>query len=287
MNGTQNIKRMQWFFPTLTGSPYFCFPESAGCYLSASDHNVKRSATEREDFSIHVITKGKGYLEFEGKTYMLQEGDGFLYFPNQVQRYYSSEDDPWDVRWVHFYGNKLKEFLTEQGFHRTPLWTLKQLSQLEEVHQELMEEANAYRWLRPAKLSAHTYEVLAVFVSQAIPLTPNLGTEPMERIYALLPDLQTEAVHPFILEDWTQRAGVSSYYFCRLFKKAMSMTPSNYITLCRIQLAKQWLLEKPDWPIKRVSMECGYSNISYFNKRFLEHEGLTPGEYRRLHLSLR
>jgi len=58
------------------------------------------------------------------------------------------------------------------------------------------------------------------------------------------------------------------------------MTPMEFVTLCRIQAAKQLLLEKPEWTVKQVALESGYQSASYFNKRFLEQEGLTPTEYR-------
>jgi AraC-like DNA-binding protein len=59
------------------------------------------------------------------------------------------------------------------------------------------------------------------------------------------------------------------------------MTPVNFITLCRIQLAKKWLLEDMDMPIKSIAQLAGYTNVSYFNKKFLEHEGMTPSSFRQ------
>lgn len=61
------------------------------------------------------------------------------------------------------------------------------------------------------------------------------------------------------------------------------MTPMTYVTLCRLQKAKQWLLEKKEMTIRQISFDAGYPSTSYFNKRFLEQEGMTPTEYRELY----
>ncbi|MNI98530.1 DNA-binding transcriptional regulator AraC [compost metagenome] len=62
------------------------------------------------------------------------------------------------------------------------------------------------------------------------------------------------------------------------------MTPLEFVTLCRLQAAKQQLLEKPEQQVADIARRCGYDNPSYFNRRFMESEGMTPTDYRRLML---
>jgi len=275
--------RRQVMLPMLQQSSYFIFPESVGWYREDPDHDVDRAEGLWTSYSLHFIVGGKGYLEHEGTLHTLQKGDAFLYIPYQQQKYYSSEDDPWDVRWVHFYGDHLKEFLLEKGFLRL-LWTLKRWGELEAAFHELLLEAETNNILRTTHLSTLTYMILSEFMSYAAPLTGNRGKESIERILALLPSMQQKACLPFVLEEWAEQAGVSSYYFCKLFRKAMSMTPLSFITLCRIQFAKQRLIEKESWPIKEIAQEAGYASASYFNQRFHEHEGMTPSEFRSLYV---
>ncbi|UJF31907.1 helix-turn-helix transcriptional regulator [Paenibacillus hexagrammi] len=269
--------------PTLTNSAFFIFPESVGWYQNVPHHGVNREEGAWASYSLHFITSGKGYVELEGTVHTLQKGDAFLYFPYQKQRYYSSEEDPWEVRWVHFYGAHLKDFLVGEGFYR-PLWTLKRWKELEDAFQELLLEAEANNILRPTKLTALTYTILTEFMSFAAPLTgSSRGTESIDRILKLLPHMQQKACEPFTLETWAEMAEVSSYYFCKLFRKATSMTPLNFITLCRIQYAKQRLIEDESCPVKEIASAAGYPSASYFNQRFQEQEGMTPSEFRQLY----
>ena len=63
------------------------------------------------------------------------------------------------------------------------------------------------------------------------------------------------------------------------------MTPVSYITKCRIQLSKHLLVKQPVIPIKEVAITSGYPGLSYFNKKFMEAEEMTPGEFRNKHLN--
>ncbi|CAM4169239.1 AraC family transcriptional regulator [Saccharibacillus endophyticus] len=268
---------------TLQRQAYFCLPESVGHYSDQPEHNVLREEGALNNFNIHYVASGKGYVEIEGTVHELRSGQAVLYFPLQRQHYYSSEDDPWDVRWVHFYGERLHDYMIERGFHRHPIWMLRQRSDWEQAHLNLLEEAEQNRMLRQSRLSTLTYAVLAEFVHQAVPLKKNRAGKAENRVLSLLPDMQQEACRPFLLREWSERAGVSEYYFCKLFKTLTEMTPMEFITRSRLQMAKQWLLEHPDRNIGRIAEEAGYPSVSYFNRQFMARENMTPTEYRKLY----
>src|SRR5699024_5878885 len=207
-------------------------PESIGLYESASKHDVYRNVRSIDNFSIHFIIDGIGYVEIEGKKYTLRKGDAFLYFRQQEQRYYSSKSHPWTVRWVHFYGNPLHAFLSEIGFGRFTLWRLPNVAELEIKHEQLLEEAEQNNFLRLPTLSTLTYAFLASFTNIAVPRESTSKKELDLRIQALLPRMKEKAPENFDLEYWATEAGISTYYFCRLFKRVTQITPMAFITLC-------------------------------------------------------
>lgn len=274
----------QVLLPTLKKHEYMILPESVGYYESAKDHAVYREAGSLDNFSIHFILSGSGFLEIEGKQYTLHRGDAFLYFPQQEQRYYSSTEDPWSIRWVHFYGSTLHSFLSETGFGRFILWRLPDIAKLEKVHEKLLQEADDNSFLQLIQLSTITYSFLATFTNIAVPMESTSKQELDLRIQALLPKMQEKAPEPFDLEYWAKETGVSTYYFCRLFKRVTQMTPMAFVTLCRMQWSKQLLLEERKLTIKEIAEKSGYPNPSYFNKLFLENEGMTPTKYRQMYV---
>lgn len=267
---------------TLPQNPFFIFPESVGNYWDHPEHYSVREAGSLNNFNIHYVVSGKGYVECDGVVHTLEAGEAVLYFPLQQQHYYSSKDDPWDIRWVHFYGSGLQDYMIERGFHKSQLWTVRQPAAWEQVHEELLVEAETFRMLHPTKLAALTFAILAVFVEQAVPISGSKASSSGNRILELLPFMQQEAAQPFVLEYWAEQAGVSPYYFCKLFRSVMEMTPMDFITRSRLQMAKQWLLERKEMNIGQIAGDAGYPSVSYFNKRFMEHEGMTPTVYRQL-----
>lgn len=81
------------------------------------------------------------------------------------------------------------------------------------------------------------------------------------------------------LEDICSQVHVSKNYFCYLFKREMGMSVWNYLTLVRLQHAKQ-LLEETNLRSYEVAFQVGYDNPSYFSKIFKKYENMTPNEYR-------
>ena len=72
---------------------------------------------------------------------------------------------------------------------------------------------------------------------------------------------------------------ISPYYFSRLFKQSIGVTPHQYVTQCRIEKAKQ-LLKKPDLSITYISQQVGFHDQSHFSKTFCKIVGVTPKKYR-------
>ncbi|MBQ8309960.1 MAG: helix-turn-helix domain-containing protein [Clostridia bacterium] len=76
--------------------------------------------------------------------------------------------------------------------------------------------------------------------------------------------------------------GISRYYLAHLFKRETGTTVSDYIGELRISGAKRMLIET-EMGIGEIAHACGFSDASYFTKRFSASVGMTPKEYRRLH----
>lgn len=72
---------------------------------------------------------------------------------------------------------------------------------------------------------------------------------------------------------------MSSAYVCTLFKGETGVTLNQYITLFRMDKAKE-LLSDPKYTISDISAKVGYSDGNYFGKSFKKAVGMTPGEYR-------
>ncbi|MEG0692073.1 MAG: AraC family transcriptional regulator [Oscillospiraceae bacterium] len=81
------------------------------------------------------------------------------------------------------------------------------------------------------------------------------------------------------LEKFIALSGKSQEHLTREFKKYYGITPSDYINNLRLQEATS-LLRRTDDKIIDIVYDCGYHNISYFNRIFKTKYGVSPREYR-------
>ena len=81
------------------------------------------------------------------------------------------------------------------------------------------------------------------------------------------------------IEEIANKIGISSSYYCLLFKNRFTMTFVEYVTLQRIEAAK-FMLASSDKSITAISSGVGYQERRYFTKVFQKQTGMSPKEYR-------
>jgi len=84
------------------------------------------------------------------------------------------------------------------------------------------------------------------------------------------------------LEKVADEFGLSTYYLSRFFKEQTNRTFTEYLIDLRMKKAKE-LLVSTDLQIKDIVYRIGYTDLTYFMKRFKMSEGITPGQYRELY----
>ena len=72
----------------------------------------------------------------------------------------------------------------------------------------------------------------------------------------------------------------SSSYFMKFFREAMGETFVEYLVNYRLSAAARALIES-DNPVIIIAQNAGFDNISYFNRRFKQKYGMTPGSFRK------
>lgn len=85
---------------------------------------------------------------------------------------------------------------------------------------------------------------------------------------------------PIRLARLAKEVSLHPNYFSTLFSSLMGMTVSEYILRHRLRRAAG-LLASGEKSVLSVAQECGFNNVSYFNRVFRRHFSLTPTGYRR------
>lgn len=74
-------------------------------------------------------------------------------------------------------------------------------------------------------------------------------------------------------------ARLSAYHFLRMFEEMTGVTPHQYVRRARLRRAASLLAVTPD-RVLDVALECGFNDVSAFNKAFRTELGVTPRAFR-------
>ncbi|QCR35891.1 helix-turn-helix domain-containing protein [Nissabacter sp. SGAir0207] len=86
--------------------------------------------------------------------------------------------------------------------------------------------------------------------------------------------------NPLLVDDVTQKAGYSKWYLQRRFKRETGIPLAKYIRdrrLCKAAL----LVRMSRLPMMEIAARYQFDSQQSFNRRFKQHFGVPPGEYRR------
>jgi AraC family transcriptional regulator of adaptative response/methylated-DNA-[protein]-cysteine methyltransferase len=99
------------------------------------------------------------------------------------------------------------------------------------------------------------------------------------RIRAACRYIEEHSDRPIPLGELARQAGLSRFHFQRIFRKAVGLTPRQYLEAARLGRFKRTLRASGD--VTAAVYEAGYGSSSRVYERADAHLGMTPREYQR------
>ncbi len=87
---------------------------------------------------------------------------------------------------------------------------------------------------------------------------------------------------PITSKDVAEVVKMNSSAFSRFFKRLHRKTFTSYLNELRIGFACKLLIEEKQ-NITSICYDCGYNNISNFNRQFRKLKGMSPSQYVKIH----
>jgi YesN/AraC family two-component response regulator len=72
---------------------------------------------------------------------------------------------------------------------------------------------------------------------------------------------------------------VSTFYFCKMFKRATGLTFTDYLGRVRVEKAKNLLLN-PHLRVSEIAYTVGFQSLTHFNRVFRKLTGESPTDFR-------
>jgi len=150
---------------------------------------------------------------------------------------------------------------------------------LAQVHAELLRKEASPLFLQgiAQAIAIHLARNYAETSPVALPSSAALPGHKLRRITDWMADHLAE---DFNLDRLAAQAGLSKFYFNRLFKNALGVAPSRYQINLRMEAARRRLRETKQ-SVVDIALEVGYANPSHFAQLFRRETGLSPSNYRR------
>ncbi|MBU0654884.1 MAG: helix-turn-helix domain-containing protein [Gammaproteobacteria bacterium] len=156
-------------------------------------------------------------------------------------------------------------------------------------------------------LYASAIGIAFLLVSIVLSLAPQLSTEVAEaarETYAVSTLGNVDCAHMLVrlgnlmdqeqvfqnpdmdLPTLAERMQLTPHQLSELINTRLGKGFSRYIREYRVEAAEDLLLDKPSMPVLTVGMEVGFTSQSNFYQAFREMTGMTPGQYRKVHLQV-
>lgn len=273
----------------------FFYIQEAGYLKSLKPHMSRRSGLK--SYLFLVVLSGSGKVAYRdtskhmakdsnaahGNTHIrsvsAQAGDCFFLDCEGEYTHISSEDDPWELMWIHFYGPQASAYYAyfrEQqnwNFHTNQLAELTTAIQsVIRFHEEPTDDTDL--------LTAQQIVNILTLICTDNSTNDSTDSALSGKLKSVLHYLDEHFTEDISLDSLAEQFFISKYYLSREFKKEYGTTIIQYVLAKKITNAKE-LLRYSNSSIEEIARLCGIDDASYFNKVFKKMEGCTASEYRK------
>ena len=240
------------------------------------------------DLQILFVLNGSASVQMAGTTLVLGEKDFLILNPFQmyavkmdkstlVMRFRANVrilSDYYDISKLEFLGNSVEE-----------------ASERHTVLRNLLEKCITYYYGKKGdngrillKLNSLYYEIAELLISSFSIVrsqTPEdmEGTEDESLIQEMTRYIRMNYQSALKLEDLADHFFLSPPYISRFFKKKLGINFAKYLSDVRLEEATK-KLEQTDNSLTWIAMDCGFPNLTAFNKAFREKYQMSPKQYR-------
>jgi len=243
---------------------------------SYSWHGQKRG---QKNFAFWQFTlSGRGNLDYEGKQYSLHPGDAMLlHVPHHHHYYLPPDSSHWEFIFINLSGIECLRLCREIEAQNGPILHYDNAAPSLKLAEHILEAVIILRETDHLKLSALAYQFCMTLAGDVI-ASGGFNSRP-PAIEAAVRFAIANFEQPIGVDEMSNAAGLSRYYFTRLFQRHMSTTPGEFIHQLRLEKATR-LLQAKYLGLAEIAAESGFQSTSYFCRAFRLAYGTTPGEFR-------
>ncbi len=248
---------------------------------------------------IAFVKNGRGIYYVENKTYEMNEGD--IVVINNIEPHYMEVLPPvnmvmpvvmfephlvWSSE-SHFDYNYMEPFFERSSNFNNKIDSKSEIGKkifelLSEIEEEYVNKTLGYKLMIKAKL-LHIITYLIRHYQDSTKSSESISSkskklEKLEKVFSYISNNYSQRI---ALHTLAELAYMSPNYFSTFFKQSTGFTPIEYINKIRVSKSIE-LLRETDFTIARIAEDCGFTNLSNYNKIFRSLTETTPTQVRNL-----
>ena len=281
--GVEEGSRLFLSTPSKIAESVLFYLHRCGHFVCSREYAVVRN--NYNNFFVFCVDEGRMKIVNEGKTYIAEKGDVGIINCHVPHAYYSLTDQT-VYKFLHFSGSNSHDFYRHIRERSPVVFSVskdsvitKDIHWLLAFHQEM--EDKGIQKVPEDQVSSRLHDILCAMLFQASEkgYTINPSRKPViEQAVSYIREHYMEPMEVNVLADLVN---VSRYHFSRMFKEEVGYSPHEYITLLRINRAKE-LLKSTDLPMSEIAFRVGYEYSTSFTAVFQKKVGVTPREFRKM-----
>lgn len=257
----------------------FFYIQEAGI-IKTGDAESMGHRDNADSFLFAAVTKGRGEAAIAGERYSLNNGDCLFIDCRNPYELRSSDNDPWEIMWLHFNGATSAKYYE---FFLSQMRNVFRTAHAEEIESVISEIISVNEKNEP-EAEIITSSLIVKLLTLA--LTSNrsedqTGSALRQKLSAVNRYIEEHFTEEITLEMLSSLFYISKYYLTREYKKIYGKTIFQHIITCRINCGKK-LLRFSDHSVEEIAHLCGFNDQSYFARQFKKSENVTCFAYRKM-----
>jgi AraC-like DNA-binding protein len=246
---------------------------------------------------ISLILRGKGLYQTNHSVCSIEEGDVFLFRPNEAHCITDIEEGGMELLNLHIapyylYANFHNALNTNYVKILTANFPLKSNKINDTLSPEQFVEVknlilSIRREMESKKSDYITFvcnyiSAILILISRSYKNAKFSQKEKQsyQRLIQAIKYIDTHFKENITLDSIAQKVGYSRCYFSSIFKKCMGMSIWDYICIKRIEESLTQI-KTTEKNIADIALDCGFNNAVNFNKLFKKYTNVTPNFFRK------
>jgi len=254
----------------------FCLYEN-GYFEAGKNYYTKRS--DKPMYLLLYTVSGCGVIKVDAKPRYLPAGSCVLIDCRTYHEYSAVSGAPWCFHWVHFDGASMEAYrkLLVEEFDVLNVNDKVCLPRYFDQIHSILNESNVM--LRYVTFSDIISNILLILCNTHYSKEVH-GEVDSDAVRIACRYIEENLSRDITIDQMAALVHLSKFYFIRLFKRFMGVSPYQYVQISRVNRAKE-LLMSTNFRINEISEMVGFSSATRFTKFFSDMTGMSPSKFRK------